>query len=155
MKVLIKDDSEKREYVSNVVVVTTPEFEKGADFDLSKPPDSALFQFLRYSADGVGCDSEPCSIVDTEDGVESSIVFKLHTARFYYADAFAKGMCVGFESIGDYPNHYTSDEQNNAFTAGLLAAEKSKVRPGTNFVYRLERVKDEAAFNLKFTWRVR
>lgn len=144
MKVLIKDDGEKREYVSNVVVVTTPEFEKGADFDLSKPPDSALFQFLRYSADGVGCDSEPCSIV-----------FKLHTARFYYADAFAKGMCVGFESIGDYPNHYTSDEQNNAFTAGLLAAEKSKVRPGTNFVYRLERVRDEAAFNLKFTWRAR
>lgn len=47
MKVLIKDDGEKREYVSNVVVVTTPEFEKGADFDLSKPPDSALFQFFK------------------------------------------------------------------------------------------------------------
>lgn len=96
MKVLIKDDSEKREYVSNVVVVTTPEFEKGTDFDLSKPPDSALFQFLRHSA----------------------------------------------------------DEQNNAFTAGVVAAEKSKVRPGTNFVYRLERIEDEAAFNLKFTWWV-
>lgn len=154
MKVSIMNDSEKREYVSNVVVVTAPEFEKGTDFDLSKPSDSALFQFLRHSVDGVGCDSEPYSIVDTEDGVESSIVFKLHTARFYYADAFAKGMCAGFDSIVAYPNHSMSNEQNNAFTAGLLAAEKSKVRPGTNFVHRLERIEDEAAFNLKFTWWV-
>lgn len=155
MKVSIVNDRGKREYVTYFVVVTAPEFEDGHDFDLGNASDSALFQFLRHSAKGIGHDSEPCSIVDTEDGVESSIVFKLHTARFCYADAFAKGMCAGFDSIGDYPNHYTSDEQNNAFTAGLLAAEKSKVRPGTNFVYRLERVKDEAAFNLKFTWRVR
>lgn len=154
MKVLIKDDSEKREYVSYVVVVTAPEFEKGRDFDLSIPSDSALFQFLRHSAEGLGCDSTPFSIIDAEEGVELSIEFKLHTATPRYAEAFAKGMCAGFDSIVAYPNHYTSAELSNAFTAGLLAAEKSKVRPGTNFVHRLERVKDEAVFNLKFTWWV-
>lgn len=154
MKVLIKDDSEKREYVSYVAVVTTPEFEKGRDFNLSTPSDSALFQFLRHSAEGLGCDSKPYSIIDDEDGIELSIEFKLHTGWSNYAEAFAKGMCAGFDSIVAYPNHYTSAELSNAFSSGLLAAEKAKVRPGTNFVHRLERVKDEAAFNLKFTWWV-
>lgn len=154
MKVSIVNDSEKREYVDYVAVVTVPEFEKGKDFALLNPSESALFQFLRHEEGGVGCDSVPYSIVDGEDGVECSVEFKLHTVTFYYADAFTKGMRAGFDSIVAYPNHYTSSELNNAFTAGLLASEKAKVRPGSNFVYRLERVKDEAAFNLKFIWRV-
>lgn len=154
MKVSIVNDSEKREYVAYVGVVTTPEFEKGCDFDLGNPSDSALFQFLRHSAEGLGCDSNPYSIVDAEDGIELSIEIKLHTARFHYADAFAKGMCAGFDSIVTYPNHYPTGELSNAFISGMLASEKAKARPGANFVYRLERIKDEAAFNLKFTWWV-
>lgn len=152
MKVSIVNDSEKREYVAYVAVVTVPEFDKGRDFDLGSPSDSALFQYLRHSAEGLGCDSKPYSIVDAEEGIELSIEFKLHTGRFDYANAFAKGMCAGFDSIVAYPNHYTTAELSNAFTSGLLASEKAKARPGSNFVYRLERIKDEAAFNLKFTW---
>lgn len=124
MKVLIKDGSEKLEYVAYVAVGTTPEFEKGKDFDLSIPSDFALFQFLRHSVEGLGCDSKSYSIGDDEDGIELSIEFKLHTATFRYADAFAKGMCAGFDSIVAYPNHYTSAELSNAFSSGLLAAER-------------------------------
>lgn len=153
MKVSIVNDSGKREYVTYFVVVTSPEFENGHDFDLGNASDSALFQFLRHSAEGIGCDSEPCSIVDAEDGIELSCEFKLHTAAFCYADAFAKGMCAGFDSVESFPNRYASAELGNAFRSGLLAAEKAKVRPGTNFAHRLEKVKDEAVFNLKFTWR--
>lgn len=154
MKVSIVNDSGKREYVTYFVVVTTPEFENGHDFDLGNASDSALFQFLRHSAEGIGCDSKPCSIVDAEDGIELSCEFKLHTGMFCHAEAFAKGMCAGFDSVESFPNHYTSAELSNAFSSGLLAAEKARVRPGTNFVHRLEKVKDEAVFNLKFTWRV-
>lgn len=154
MKVLVMNDHGAREYVSNVVVVTTPEFDKGVDFDLSDASDSALFQFFRHSAEGLGCDSRPCSIVDGEDVVVLSVEFKLHTVSFDYAEAFAKGMCAGFDSIVAYPNHYTTAELSNAFISGMLESEKVKARPGANFAYRLEMIKDEAAFNLKFTWWV-
>ena len=153
MKVSIVNDRGKREYVTYFVVVTTPEFENGHDFDLGNASDSALFQFLRHSAEGIGCDSKPCSIVDAEDGIELSIEFKLHTDTFCHAEAFAKGMCAGFDSVESFPNHYTSADLSDAFINGWLATEKAKVRPGTNFVYRLERVEDEEVFNLKFTWR--
>ena len=68
MKVSIKNDRGKREYAAYFVVVTAPEFEDGHDFDLGSASDSALYQFLRLSAEGIGHDSEPCSIAGAEDG---------------------------------------------------------------------------------------
>lgn len=54
MKVSIANDGDGREYAEYVVVVTAPEFEKGHGLDSGNASDSALFQFSRHSAGGIG-----------------------------------------------------------------------------------------------------
>lgn len=98
MKVSIVNDSEKREYVAYVVVVTTPEFEDGRDFNLSIPSDYALFQFLRHSAEGLGCGSKPYSIVDA--------FYKLSALSAPYSlleEAYKEGYIAGEHLSIDFP----------------------------------------------------
>lgn len=149
MKVSIVNDSGKREYVTYFVVVTTPEFENGHDFDLGNASDSALFQFLRHSAEGIGCDSKPCSIVDAEDGDhEYNLKVKSipnpgeETRRYIYqhefkagspeqAQAYAQG--ISYALKGDSPLSIHGDPTESAFLEGYRAGEHLGICLPRNF----------------------
>lgn len=139
MKVSIANDSEKREYAAYAVAVTTPEFEKGHDFGSGNASDSALFQFLSHSAEGIGCDSKPCSIVDGEDGNhEYNLKVKSipnpgeETRRYIYqhdfkadspehAQAYAQGIKYALNRVSPLSIH--GDPTESAFLEGYRAGE--------------------------------
>lgn len=158
MKVSIVNDSGKREYVEYVVVLTAPEFEKGHDFDLGNASDSALFQFLRHSADGIGHDSKPCSIVDAEDGDhEYNLKVKSipnpgeETRRYIYqhefkadspehARAYARGISDALKSVSPLPIH--GDPTESAFLEGYRAGEHLSIYLPRNFYMIVEDIDD-------------
>lgn len=158
MKVSIVNDSGKREYVEYVIVLTAPEFEKGHDFDLGNASDSALFQFLRHSADGVGCDSEPCSIVETEDGDhEYNLKVKSipnpgeETRRYIYqhefkagspehAQAYAQGISYALKRVSPLSIH--GDPTESAFLEGYRAGEHLSIYLPRNFYMIVEDIDD-------------
>lgn len=158
MKISIVDDSGKREYVEYVAVVTAPEFEKGHDFDLGNASDSALFQFLRHSAEGIGCDSRPCSIVDAEDGDHGHNLkaksipnpgeetrrcicrhgFKAGSPE--HARAYAQGISYALKSVSPLSIH--GDPTESAFLEGYRAGGHSGICLPRDFYMIVEDIDD-------------